>query len=331
MLFGKGQIKNYDGKDPAQRRLVILLVFGGVILAMIFGLKFRQENKQEDARESLQSPGEGVPIKFEQNGEQDKTEDEAPLFPPLKSPPPIGDPSPDLAEIDWSLVDKVDTTGTISEQGLIYLFQKIRTDPSWVNESLPGPKRDTTEIWNQLQSKSGEQRGEVVYLEGALIARNRNESPLNFTELPRGNPSGLDRYFYGFLYTGEKIFMVAVWRISENPFEDGDPVRVRCRFLQNYQYEVLHQNSIKTASVPLMVADSFTRMEKNTTAGKLITPLYLFFLGFIGVFLVVLGISLWIFRRGNRRVDERIKKFRDRLRARKKNAGIGSVGEENNN
>jgi hypothetical protein len=208
-----------------------------------------------------------------------------------------------------ALVTVEDRTSELDETGLSYLFQKVRTDAGWNNDGDPLSTADATRAWKALVDAPERHRGQEFLVEGTLVALERGRIPLELAGLASGNPSGLERYFTAFLYTGETIFLVAVADAPEAPFSDRAGVRVRGTFLQLYQNDVEHEGTIRKASVPVLVGRSFTPVIPAATPGvlRLLMPSGLLL---IGCFLVCLIVCALIARRGRSQYQRRLEAIR---------------------
>ncbi len=228
-----------------------------------------------------------------------------------EAPEPTVDPEP-FVLVPSILEQVVDRTDYLDAQAVAYLFQRVRSDPSWSNEGEVASVREATAVWKKWIDAPEKHRGQQILLEGILVALDRGQSPFQLAGLPRDNPSGVRRYYTAFLYTGETFFRIGAWRLPEETIEDRATVRVRGMFLQLYENDILHDGVVKKAWVPVLVADSFTPVRRPSSPGAF------GFLGpssvvLLGLFAIVLVVSLWAFSRGDRRYEEKLREVRERL------------------
>ncbi len=301
------------------RLVFILLVFGALVVLLAFGVQ--RYVGPEGGRAGRGSPvaEEGVAVTIDperRRGTKGRSEALRPVPAPA---PPVGAPEPIEGEIDWSALDVVDGDDELSTDGLVALFRQIRNDATWVNEPVDGVEQDTTALWSDLDRDPASHRGKALFLEGSLVAADRHASPLELAPLPRGNPSGLDRYYEAYLFDGARLYMVALWRHSGVPFADGDTVRARARFLQLFRYDIERDGKTVSARIPVVVADSFTRVPGGRPIASVFGPFAIFVVVFGLVFAVVLAVCVGTFRRGDR-------EFRRRLGELRQRGGRGSGG-----
>jgi hypothetical protein len=159
----------------------------------------------------------------------------------------------------------------------------------------------------------------VVEVTGILVSRQRNTYPLELAGLPLDNPSGLASYYTGFLHTGEKFFVLAIWRPPSGKLADRDRVRVRGKFLQNFSYDIEYQEQSLKVWVPVLVAETVTPApaEIPDPAPPLLSPLVI---GFGLLFIAVAAACAVILKAGQRQFERRLKEVRRRL-ARKPGVG----------
>jgi hypothetical protein len=298
MRSGAGSSFRSGGKVvPTVRRLQVLLLFSGLVI--LVGYTVHLALRRMDGKPTLEqvSPvGEGIPIQLAKPG-----------APPDAIPPPgpLGDPEPEAGVFDLGSLDRDDFTATVSAPGLAHFFRELRNDPSWSREAVPGDRTHSIELWDSLLRQPTRHRGAVIALEGDLISSERNRSPLELAVLPPGNPSGLDRYYQAFVFTGDKLYMVATWRPPDRLWSDHDGVKARGRFLQVYTYEVEVRGRRGTASVPVIVAESFVPVDAPERQLGLLDSLK-FFAAILGAaFLVTLIAVRWILKGGDSRSGRR--------------------------
>ncbi len=100
----------------------------------------------------------------------------------------------------------------------------------------------------------------------------------------------------------------------------GDQVCVRGRFLQTFSYDILKDNKTNRATIPVIVADSFTRLSLDGEGSGFYSKSFIFVIGFGVVFLLVLFSIITILNKGNSRFDAKMKELRGRRGKRKKGA-----------
>ena len=176
---------------------------------------------------------------------------------------PAADPEP-FREAPEALAAAAsqDRTADVSEKALTYLFQKLRTQATQ-RESAPPvlSVRRGDDVWNALIHAPDKHRGQLVEVEGMLVAVEPDPFPLQLDGLDIPNPSGLDRYFSSYLYGNEgKYYRVATFKKSAE-LKHHDSVRLRAYFCQLYSNDVrMDDGSLEKGTVPVLVGEDYTQL-----------------------------------------------------------------------
>jgi hypothetical protein len=228
--------------------------------------------------------------------------------PPNQEPKPFRE-SPEILQE----ASTADFTSTVPPKPLAYLFQKVRTNEHWTNDGQLTSPEEQDRLWKILEQDSSSARGTEFVLEGVLISSDRSRDPLEIFGLPIDNPSGLNRYYRSYLFTGRKLFLVATCEQPERPFEDRDRVRVRASFLHVYANEIEKEGRFESRAIPFLVGRSFTPVSIEAGTGFHVAVLPYIVIGLIGSFAIALIVIQVILSRGDGRYDSRVRRLRSSL------------------
>lgn len=327
----------------ARRRIITLCVFAVVVVGVLVSLKREPSMFPSDPEylelpdggpEMVVGPGEAR-VQIRPPGSERETSDGDTLTVPggeLDPLPPNQDPQP-FKESPETLQQAAgsDFTAHVPSTPLAYLFQKIRTDAHWTNDGQLTSTAEQNRLWKILETDAAAARGTQFMLEGVLISSDRRVDPLEIFGLPADNPSGLNRYYRGYLFTGTKLFLVAVCDPPERPFEDRDRVRVRASFMHVYANEIEKDGRLEKRAIPFLVGRSFTPVVVNPGTSFHVAWLPYVVIGLIGAFAIALIVVQIIMSRGDVRVDRRVRRLKSSLarhaaQARKSSSGLAMEG-----
>lgn len=308
-------------RADSRRRIITLLVFGlvvaGVFVSIGPALRMVETEPEKvllptgDDDTMVVGPGEAR-VNIPRPESDDDGRETLPLpVGDLEDLPPINDPKPfrdDPSRLDGAR--STDGTSRIDEEGLAYLFQKIRSDPHWTNEGQYTSREEERRLWRILGEDPDAIRGKEFVLEGVLVSDERNEAPHEIYGLPPGNSSGLNRYYRSFFF-GNKYYLVAVWKAPDVTFRDRDRVRFRGIFLQTYANDIDNKGKVETWAVPVLVAESFTPVAVAESFHLSYLPYVV--VGILVAFAVALVLVQWILGRGEDAYLKRVRRLRSGL------------------
>lgn len=241
MLFGQSQFKNPKRVDVAGLRRQLMPSV--LLLALCLGLYSFSNSRgpKEPSSQTLPEPSITVDLT------------------------PVADPDPFVENPD-GVADAAaqDRTAEVSETALIYLFHKLRTH-SGMKETPVLSGHHGEDVWGALIADPDKYRGQLVEVEGMLVAVKPNRYPLQLEGLDFPNPSGLDRYFISHLYATNgqerKYFKVATFQKADELYHH-ELVRVRAYFCQLYTSDVVVGGELKKGTIPVLVGAHYTQVPR---------------------------------------------------------------------
>ncbi len=330
MLFGStGKYTNprSGNKDPyARSRLVALGIFLVLILACLALAPSMLRIFSPKGPSTALIPKEhavdnsGTPVIDITNiqGLEDFDPEEQPApIDPLVPPDPFIEKRETLAAV----VDEV-PNWKLNEEGLDYLFHRIRTDPNWSNENGVWDYGKSNEFWLSTIKEPMKMRGKEVVLQGILVATEKSQVPYYLEGFRKKMPSGVSKYFSGYLHNGEKYFRIAFFEEPKFEVKDRAYVRMKGLFLNLYQNDVVHKGVVSKANIPVIVGSELSKLppRESPTLLNLIGPAAIILLS---LFFIVLVACLTIFSKGDKKYSRELKETRQRLGVKRKRVRIG--------
>ena len=253
MLFGESQFKSPKKTNVLNLRqllpLALLLAIGGLLLSL----------------GKLPWGGQpGGPA-----GSDDVAATTSAVVDDLMVPMEPADPAPfeEKPEVLFRAAS-LDRTAELSEEAIVYLFQKIRVHPEAFRSEEPvlSLERDDT-VWRKLIDDPDMYRGRVVELSGRVLSSEPGRYPVQLKGLEFPNPSGLDRRFETFVVgIDQRIYKVTTFS-NARELSNDDAVRLRAYFLGLYTNQVEHRGKLTLGTVPVLVGEDFVPIEGPAAEG----------------------------------------------------------------
>lgn len=275
MFFGKSTFQSPKRELPRSVKRQIwyqaLLLLFVVLLGLAIAGYLQRDVDQAKANRPPQDPSlEGV------------EEDVRVLLGPLavsEAPEPFVERPEVLARA--MVLDKTgypDDGEVVLEEGVVYLFHRIRTAEKEYREEQPvlsvlrgDPVR------RELTSNPAKYRGKLVEVRGNLFSASPREVPLRLRGLPPGNPSGLDRAFRSYVYDKNEPTYFLVYTFDKaREYSHLDDVTLRAYFYRLYTGESEVNGRLVPGTIPLLVGknyDYLARPARGTTDIRALFPI----------------------------------------------------------
>lgn len=312
MLFGESEFKSPKKTNLLSLRglllpLVLLLAIGGVIMTLG---KLPWGSVGTDPAAPVE---EGA-----QTGDSGSTEPLPTLAEPMEPQEP--EPFEEKPEVLFRAAS-LDRTSEVPEEAIVYLFQKIRTDPEAFRAREPVLSVERNDrVWRKLIADPDMYRGRVVEIKGRVVS-SEGEYPLQLQGLDFPNPSGLDRRFDSFVFdTNGRYHKVTTFKKARE-LRHKDAVRLRAYFCGLYTNQIVHEGKLDLGTVPFLVGEDYEPLAPAAAEAPDATIYLPLVVGLAAVaFVVVLALHV----RTERTYDRRRRAAREALEARRSGGAAGS-------